>query len=166
MKPHVQKTSGSVSLKEQIDNGKVPSDHTYPWKTQYNAYRYPKSCEKRTNLPSETVPNLTLSLDEIVARYSQGMPLVSGGGVKVPMYEGDADYFPDVNIMDVVDRTRIIENYKQELQEIEARKLERQKRQAEISAKQAEQRAQQAVDKYMSQQREINSIAAKAKGEA
>lgn len=73
------------------------------FKTAYNAHEFP--CDGEVNdMPSETVPDQSMSMGEILRRYASGLPLK---GVRVPLYEGedDADLdLPDLSRMDHADR--------------------------------------------------------------
>lgn len=66
------------------------------FKTQYNAT--PDKGEKNT-LPSETVPDQSMTVREIMERYARGLPL---GGEKFPVYHGE-NTPPDLKRMDLTD---------------------------------------------------------------
>lgn len=70
---------------------------TKPVKTQYNAKAFPRYGEEN-KLPSETVPDQTLSLRTILERYAKGLPIT--GNKSEPLYYGDED-MPDINKMDI-----------------------------------------------------------------
>ena len=58
--------------------------------------------------PSETVPDQTLTIKEILDKYAKGIPI---SNAKVPVYDEDEnDVTPDLAHMDLVDR----ENYMEE----------------------------------------------------
>lgn len=44
--------------------------------------------------PSQTVPDQTMSVPEILSRYARGLPITMG---KVPIYDGEDDPFNGVN---------------------------------------------------------------------
>lgn len=67
--------------------------------------------------PSETVPNQSMSVLEMVKRHRQGLPL-SGG--QVPIFNGD-DPLPDISNMDLADAQRITEAIADQLVEARAR---------------------------------------------
>lgn len=77
------------------------------WKTQYNAHLYPQWGETNT-MPSMTVPDMALTIEEIVARSARG--LRQDQMLLVPIYEGETtldaikNYMPDVMNMDPVDK--------------------------------------------------------------
>ncbi|AXH76588.1 MAG: hypothetical protein [Microviridae sp.] len=50
-------------------------------------------------MPSKTVPDQTMSIKEIMQRYGSGQALSQ----KVPVYDGDEDYFPDLRTMDLAE---------------------------------------------------------------
>lgn len=51
-------------------------------------------------LPSKTIPDQTLSIQEIMRRYAAGLPLE---GEKVPFYDGEEEDLPDVRKMDLAE---------------------------------------------------------------
>lgn len=67
--------------------------------------------------PSQTVPDQTMSIKEILDRYAKGLPL---GGQRVPIYEPDSN-LPDPRKLDLADREALAEQYTQELTEINQR---------------------------------------------
>lgn len=69
-------------------------------------------------LPSMTVPDQVMSLKEILDRFARGLPL---DGEKLPVWDGEDDYFPDLSKMDLVDRQEYLEATRQEIDEIRAR---------------------------------------------
>lgn len=75
-----------------------------------NAAYIPKRNERNT-LPSKTVPDQTMSIQEIMRRYAQGLPM---GGQRVPIYEEDLTDMPDLQHLDLAERQEIIEHYTQE----------------------------------------------------
>lgn len=60
--------------------------------------------------PSLTVPDQTMSMRQILARHSRGLPISNG---KEPIYHGEDDYIPDPRTLDLVDR----QEYAEKLQE-------------------------------------------------
>lgn len=62
-------------------------------KFQTPYYRHKVKGENFT-LPSLTVPDQTLSIPEILRRYSRGLSL---GGMRTPIYEGEDDLFDGVD---------------------------------------------------------------------
>lgn len=90
------------------------------FKTQWNAKRtvigfieneqqeiklFPEKYEVN-NQPSKTVPDQSLSVQEILRRYARGLPL---SDVKTPIYEGDENTFPDLSKMDLADREQYLD---------------------------------------------------------
>lgn len=73
-------------------------------KTQYNNDEFSKKYEVNDQ-PSATVPNMAMSVKELIARFASGLPLNVG---KVPIYENGE--FPDIDDMDIIERH---EYYKQ-----------------------------------------------------
>lgn len=134
----------------------------YPWKTQYNAHRYVPYAEK-VNPVSETVPDMTLSLEEIVARYSRGMPVI-GSGMKTPMFDGDDDFFPEMASMDLAEREEYYEELKKEYQEIQQREKQRQKQDAARKAKEAEELAIRTYERMQKVRQGVNEVQEKAQG--
>lgn len=78
-------------------------------------------------LPSNTVPDQSLTIREIYTRYASGRSLT---GTRDPQYdwkEGDPhpftfdDIMPDIGRMDLADRQAILESAKEELDEVKKR---------------------------------------------
>lgn len=82
------------------------------WKTAYNAHEFEKQYEINT-MPSETIPDQTLSVKEIMDRFVRGLPVQ---GAKVPIYEGDESDLPDLSRMDLTERHETIERIKNEVE--------------------------------------------------
>lgn len=85
-------------------------------KNSLNAAAFPKNYEVNT-MPSETVPDQTLSIREILERYARGLPL---DGQRVPIYDED-DEMPDPKHLDLAERQELKEQYAEEIQEIKRR---------------------------------------------
>lgn len=67
-------------------------------KTPYNAKEFPVKGES-SKLPSMTVPDQSMSVQEILRRYASGLsPL----GERVPVYDGDEEV-PDLKKMDLAE---------------------------------------------------------------
>lgn len=103
--------------------------------TQYNDLRI-KDPERNTK-PSMTVPDMTMSIKEILQRFAKGIPI---SGEKVPIYDGDEDFFPDVNNMDLADRQAFIEDSINDIKETRA-KFERKKQENQEQQRIAQQDA-------------------------
>lgn len=65
--------------------------------------------------PSLTVPDQTMSIQELMSRHVRGLSL---GGTNVPIYEGEEDDFPDLSRMDKIDRIEALRDAQKELMEI------------------------------------------------
>jgi len=78
-------------------------------------YNYKIQKGEINNKPSQTVPDQTMSIREILTRYAKGLPIESG---KVPIYEGE-DYTPDPRHMDLADRQEYMEYAKNQIREIQ-----------------------------------------------
>lgn len=98
-----------------------------PYRTHYNYSEYPSKPEVN-NDPSETIPDQTMSLSEMVQRYASGLPL---RGVKVPIYDGDDTDLPDLANMDLAEKQEIIEQAKEEWKELNRKFDEQRKKKLE-----------------------------------
>ncbi|RLD25917.1 MAG: hypothetical protein DRI75_12625 [Bacteroidetes bacterium] len=70
------------------------------------------------NLPSQTIPDQTLSIRELIKRYATGLPL---DGLKNPIYEGEDGDGIDPRRLDLAERQELEISARQELAEIEER---------------------------------------------
>lgn len=66
--------------------------------------------------PSMTVPDQTLSIQEILDRFARGLP-VSGG--RAPIFD-EEDELPDLRTLDLAERQELKERYTAELDQIKA----------------------------------------------
>lgn len=84
--------------------------------TQYNRASMRKRYEVNLE-PSLTVPDQSMSIPEILARYAKGLPLE--GNNKVPLYEGEEDPLFGVNpkTLDLSEKYDFVENKMSELKE-------------------------------------------------
>ena len=77
--------------------------------------------------PSQTVPDQTMSIPELIRRYAQGLPL---GAPKVPMYEEDPEQDllggMNWNKLDLSEKSQFIKSAKNEIQEITKRSRKKQ----------------------------------------
>lgn len=109
----------------------------FPIKNSQNADLFPDTGELNY-APSETIPDVTLSIREIMDRYARGIPF---DNVKTPVYNGEAE-FPNLQHMDLADREAYILEREAELrtlkQTLKEAYDENQRRQIE-AARQAEQ---------------------------
>jgi hypothetical protein len=82
-----------------------------------NYQSFDKTYEKNGQ-PSQTVPDQTMSIREILRRYGQGLPL---GGSKEPIFEGEDGDGIDPRRLDLAERQELEIAARQELAEIEER---------------------------------------------
>lgn len=120
------------------------------FKSHYNSHFFPKQKEiVNQTQPSLTVPNQSMTIQEIYKRFASGRPL---SGVSDRDYDYDGvnqhgfdfdDIMPDISKMDLADRQEILENAKLELDEVKrrldsiarARKQQADKKQADLEKK-------------------------------
>lgn len=76
-------------------------------KTQLN-YHSVEQKHETTSLPSTTVPNQSMSIQEIVKRYRAGMPVDVPAGT--PLYTGDGEPLANMDHLDLVDRQAYIDS--------------------------------------------------------
>lgn len=78
-------------------------------KHMLNAHEFPVSVEL-SDLPSLTIPDQSMSIRQIMLRYSRGLPI---HGADVPMYQGqDIDFdnvLPHYKAMDISERAEFAE---------------------------------------------------------
>lgn len=74
------------------------------------------------HIPSDTVPGMAMSIQDLLRRHAAGLPL---DGQRVPFYEGDENMedselqgHPDLSKMDLVDRQEYIESQQQRLDDL------------------------------------------------
>lgn len=79
------------------------------FKTQWNAEAFPSKGEIN-RFPSETIPDQSLTVREIMQRYAQGLPLE---GERVPVYNGEDIDLPEFQYLDLAER----EEYKNRVRE-------------------------------------------------
>jgi len=65
-------------------------------------------------LPSLTIPDQAMSIQEILRRYTSGLPI---GGSRSPIFDEDND-LPELSKMDLADRQTAIERYASELKDL------------------------------------------------
>lgn len=82
------------------------------FKNAYNSQEFPPDHEKN-GLPSLTVPNQAMSIQEIMRRFAQGLTVE---GERVPVYNGEEE-LPDLKRMDLVDRQEFAEHVKETITE-------------------------------------------------
>lgn len=69
------------------------------------------------NMPSKTVPGMSMTIAEIVARHRKGLPIDQSKGA---LYQGD-ELVPDISEMDLVDRQNYMDSVADALVEVKAR---------------------------------------------
>ena len=69
------------------------------------------------NLPSETIPDQSMSIRTILERYSRGLPI---SGERTPIWQQGEDYndLPDPKTLDLSERQEYAELYQQELKDL------------------------------------------------
>ncbi len=82
-----------------------------------NAQDFPYKGEVN-NQPSETVPDQTMSMREILIRYAKGQPI---DGTKTPLWEEGEGYAKDPETLDLVEREELATQAREELQQINER---------------------------------------------
>lgn len=73
---------------------------------------------ERNTLPSKTVPDQTMSIREILVRYSRGLPI----DTTVPMYTGEDTDGIDFRTLDISERREMIEAMEAAKQEYVAKR--------------------------------------------
>jgi hypothetical protein len=91
----VEKPTESLFTKKEPEKGgiKFRSGFTYIEKESEQE-------EKSSMEPSQTVPDMTLSLQELVERYTRGQSVATF----TPVYYGEDEEFADVSRMDPIER--------------------------------------------------------------
>lgn len=100
----------------------------YVIKNQLNAHQFETVGEKNT-MPSMTVPDQSMSIQEILRRFASGLPV---GGAKVAFYDDGENPMPDPRKMDLAEWQETRENYIAELKELKAKHRRKPPVQAEI----------------------------------
>lgn len=100
----IDKTTGEVIVRPLI-------------RTQYNGILFPKRYEKPIG-DSLTVPDQALSIKEILDRHARGLPI--SAPVKIPIYHGDDEFYPDPRLLDLAEREEMIELNRQTIEQIRA----------------------------------------------
>lgn len=97
--------------------------------------------------PSMTQPDQSMTIQEIMRRFANGMPLE---GQRVPLYEGEDAIPIDIACMDLIDREEAIRTSTEELNALKERVKE-------AMAKQQEARVQRIVDKRLKAQQDAEA---------
>lgn len=87
-------------------------------KNYLNRDEFPKNYKAFT-MPSETVPDQSLTMRQILDRYARGLPL----DVKTPIWEDDDELnpLPDVRTLDLTEKHEMLKSAKSELAEIKSK---------------------------------------------
>lgn len=96
------------------------------YKTHYNIHLWPDWAEENNGV-SQTVPDMSYTVDEIVARHARGITNLNVQ-TKVEIYEGDEDFFPDLRAMDISERHEYLQQRAEEYKELESKAKEAKKR--------------------------------------
>lgn len=83
-------------------------------KNQLNAHLFPKKYE-RNNLPSETKPNMSMTILQMIERHRRGLPI--DAPVETPLYQGE-ELVADISSMDLIDRQAYIDSVADQLVEV------------------------------------------------
>ena len=105
-----------------------------PFKTHYNAYRNPEVRFEKNSGISQTIPDQSLSVSELIYRYSHGLEL---GGAKTPLYDSDSEInFPaDWDKLDLSEKHAFM---REKAEEYEALSKNYQEKQSKIAQEQRE----------------------------
>lgn len=85
------------------------------FQTQFNRDKFPVKGEVN-NLPSQTIPDQSMTVKELMERHARGLPLT---GERVPIYNGEED-LPEFEKMDLAERQEYIEANKQVIENMKA----------------------------------------------
>jgi hypothetical protein len=80
-----------------------------------NANDFPYKGEVNTQ-PSETLPDQTMSMREILIRYAKGLPI---DGAKTPIWEEGEGYAKDPETLDLAEREELATQAREELKQID-----------------------------------------------
>jgi|LakMenEpi03Aug12_release.lakeMendotaPanAssembly.Ray.scaffolds.fasta_scaffold71554_4 hypothetical protein len=83
-------------------------------KHPFNAELFPYDGEVN-NEPSQTVPDQSLGLRELLVRYAKGLPLE---GTKTPIFEGEDGSEIDVDKLDLAEREELANQAREELKHL------------------------------------------------
>ena len=86
-------------------------------KNSGNAQDFPYIGEVN-NQPSETVPDQTMTMREILTRYAKGLPI---DGAKTPLWEDGEGFAKDPDTLDLAEREELATQAREELQQINER---------------------------------------------
>lgn len=97
-------------------------------KTYLNRDEFPKNYKVFT-MPSETIPDQSLTIRQILDRYARGLPL----DAKTPIWDENVDedsYLPDPRRLDLAERQEFAENAKAELEQVKQKIAEKRQKKA------------------------------------
>jgi len=77
--------------------------------------------QERNTQPSKTIPDQTMSVQEIMDRFARGLPI---DGAKLAIYHGEEDDMPDLERMDLSEKHELLEAARKEVEE-QRKKLNR-----------------------------------------
>lgn len=99
-------------------------------KNPLNAKKFPTKGEKNT-LPSMTIPDMSYTIQEILIRFSKGLPVT--GNTAKPVYNGEM-LVPDVKKMDISEIANLRDFMKEKIEarKAESEKIGREKREKEL----------------------------------
>jgi hypothetical protein len=80
----------------------------------FNAEQFPYEGQVN-NEPSQTVPDQSMGLRELLVRYAKGLPLE---GAKTPIFEGENGSEIDVEKLDLAEREELADQARQELKHL------------------------------------------------
>lgn len=128
-----QKAEPTQPTAEQLQKFREAAERTLQYrkrtvKTMFNADFFPVQGEVNTK-PSLTIPDQTLPIREILARFAKGLPV----GVKTPVYEGEDNDLPDPRTLDLVDIQNMQEAIRDELQAIERKTRQTKEKSKEVN---------------------------------
>lgn len=73
---------------------------------------------EKNNMPSMTIPDQAMSIQEILRRFAQGLPL---GGQKVPLYDEDIPFdAQEFQRMDLADKQEFMEANKRRMEQLQS----------------------------------------------
>lgn len=121
-------------------------------KNNWNSQDFPQDHEVNV-LPSETVPDQSMSVRTLLQRYAQGIPLTDSG--RVPIWYTDDELknnreifnVPDIEKLDISERYELIELQKERIKEMRQEMEKRSLWEKEQVIKEAQKRIQAAKDK-------------------
>lgn len=126
------KKSNSMS-KKKLDTTAVVTASPKPYKNPANYHEFPQVNEPGGGI-SLTRPDEAMTVKEIMARYTRGLPIV---GAKVPIYDGDDTDLPDIRKLDLSEIQELREKMTAEIEEIKSNYQKAMKEKQAADAKEA-----------------------------